>query len=224
MEDGRPELAERVDSELVQRLRTRQAAEHGEHGPIRRQPEQRSPVRLLGAEVRRRDRTADDPVLRAVAALDGVREEHAPGQRRGEPVREPEVRIGLGEHGRNASQPRCEHHRPCDVAPAAEDDIGTTARQDPAADERRTHRLTDGAEEPEADASREAGDREGVELEAGLRNELRLDAVWRPGERHRHSAFPKHLCDCERGPDVSCRPSRRDHAPKPWRPVHSRRC
>ena len=132
--------------------------------------------------------------------------------------------VGLRQRGGNAAQARGEHHRTGHVATTAEDDIRTTPGEDPMAGEGRPHRPTDGPHEPESDPSREAGDGERVELEAGLRNELRLDAVSRPGERHRHSARAQHLCDCERGPDVSCRPSRRDHAPKPWRPVHSRRC
>ena len=149
-----------------------------------------------------------------VPTVDRVCEEHALRERHSEPVREPEMGVGLRQRRGNAAQARGEHHRPGDVAAASEDDIRTTPGEDAIAGERCSHRPTDGPHEPEADPSREARDRERVELEAGLRNELRLDAVARPGERHRHSARAKHLCDCERGPDVPCRPSRRDHAPK----------
>ena len=101
VEDCRPALPERLDRELVQRLRSRQPAEDGEHGPMLREPEAGSRLVSLGSEMRRGDRAPDDAVLRAVPALDRVREEDASRERRGEPVREPEVRVGLGERGRN---------------------------------------------------------------------------------------------------------------------------
>ena len=147
--------------------------------------------------------------------MDRVCEEHALRERHREPVREPEMGVGLRQRGRNAAQARGEHHRPGDVAAASEDDIRTTPRENAIAGERRSRRPTDGPHEAESDPPREPGDRERIELEAGLRNELRLDAVARPGERHRQSARAKYLGDCERRPDVPCRPSRRDHAPKP---------
>ena len=46
------------------------------------------------------------------------------------------------------------------------------------------------AEERRRRLPREAADRERVELVAGVRNEPRLDAIRRPGERHEHAARP----------------------------------
>ena len=170
--------------------------------------------------MRRRDRAADDAVLRPAPSVDRVREEDATRQRRREAVREPELCVSLGERGRDPTQTCREHHRPGDVPPASQHDVGSPPRQDPPAGDRRADRLPRGANETEADPPREARDGERVELEARLRNELRLDAAARPGERHRHSACAQRLGDCERGPDVPRGPARRDHAPKPSRRVH----
>ena len=61
------------------------------------------------------------------------------------------MRVGLGQRCRNPAQPGCEHHRPCDIAAAAEDDIGAPTAEDGATGERcldgaheRTHELRDG--------------------------------------------------------------------------------
>ena len=153
-------------------------------------------------------------------ALDRVREEDTPGERRREPVRQPEVGIRLGQRRRDPAQARREHHRPCDVAACAEHHVRTPAREDPAARERRADSLRECTNETDADAPREARDGERVELEARVRNELRLDAASRPCERHRHPARAKCFADCESRPYVSGGPSRCDHAPKPRRPVH----
>ena len=96
-------LPERIDRELVERLCARQPAEHGEHGAMLREPEAGSRLVSLGTEMRRGDRAPDDAVLRPVASVDRVREEDAARERRGEPVREPEVGVRLGERGRDPS-------------------------------------------------------------------------------------------------------------------------
>ena len=69
------------------------------------------------------DRPAGDAVLRPVAAGDAVREEDATRERRRQPVREPEVRVRLGQRGGNPLPPGRVDHRPGDVAAAAEDDV-----------------------------------------------------------------------------------------------------
>ncbi len=56
--------------------------------------------------------------------------------------------------------------------------------------------------------------REGVERVAALRNEPRLDAIRRPGERHRHAAVAQRLRHRERRGDVPHRPAGRDQAPQ----------
>ena len=55
---------------------------------------------------------------------------------------------------------------------------------------------------------------ERVELVAALRNEPRLDAIRRPGERHLHAALPQRLRDCERRGDVTDRSPGRDQTPQ----------
>ena len=149
-----------------------------------------------------------------------VGEEDATRKRRCEAIREPEVCVGLRERSRNAPQPRRQHHGACDVASTAEHDVGSPLRKDSAAREGRSNRLRERSYQAEPDAPRKSRDRERVELEARLRNELRLDAVGRPGERHCHSARAQRFRDCESGPDVTGCPSRRDHAPKLRRPFH----
>ena len=79
------------------------------------------------------------PTTRALPSQPGdrVREEEPPRERRREPVREAEVRVGLGQRGRDPPQPRGEHHRPGDVAAAAEHDVGPAPREDAQARGRR---------------------------------------------------------------------------------------
>ena len=216
--------AERVHGELVQRLCSREPAEHGEDGTVRREPEVRASLRSVGAEMRSRNRAPDHAVLATVTPRDRVGEEDATREGSREPVREPQVSVRLGQRGGDAAQARGQHHRAGDVAATAEDDVGPPPREDPAARERRLHRLCKRSEQPDTESAREARDREGVELEARLRNELRLDAVGRPGERHRHPACAQRFGDCERGTNVPGGPSRRDQTPKLGRPFHSRRC
>ena len=130
-------------------------------------------------------------------------------ERRREPVREPEVRVGLGQRRRDPPPPRREHHRPGDVAAAAEHDVGPAPREDPRAGARaRDRRAASARASASAGPPREARDAEGVELVARLRNEPRLDAIRRPGERHLHAARAQRLRDCERR-QRRARPSRR---------------
>ena len=61
-------------------------------------------------------------------------------ERRREPVGEAEMRIRLGQRGRDPAQPRGEHHRAGDVAAAAEHDVRPAALEDPQAGDRRAPR------------------------------------------------------------------------------------
>ncbi len=146
----------------------------------------RSARRLtISAEVRARNRAPHDAVLRTLAAGNRIREEDPTCKGSGEPVGEAEMGVGLGQRGRYPAQPRGEHHRSGDVASRSEHHVRPSSGEDAGARERRTHRTDERTQEADSGTSRETGDREGVELVARFRNQPRLDAIWRPGERHR---------------------------------------
>ena len=224
VQDRRPSVPVRVGCEFVQRLRPCQPSEERDDRPVERKPEVR-PALLSGhTEMRFRDRATDHPVLRAVPAGDLVGEEHPARERRRQAVREPEVRIRLGERRRNPTHPRRQHHWSGDVPATAEDDVRPAPPEDASAGERRPYRLEKGANESEAEPPRKPRDGKRVELESGLRNQPRLDAVGRPGERHRHPAVAQRLGDGERRSNVACGSARRDQAHELRRLAHSRRC
>ncbi len=135
-------------------------------------------------------------------------------QRRGEPVREAEMSVRLRHRRWDPPSPRREHHRTGDVTARAEDDVRPPPRKDRAARSRCAEREPNGAYERHARPPRKARDAERVELVAPLRNELRLDAIRRPGERHFDVAVAERLRHRERRRDVSDRPARRYQAPK----------
>ena len=195
-------------------------------GPSRGRPNRARPSSRVAPRCARGIGPSDDPVLRARPARDLVGEEHPPCERarpagsraRGaRPPRSapPECRAA----GRRAPSARRRSHlrrarRRAGAAP------GSPGRRTA-----RARRCQHGPQRARGESSaREAGDRERVELEAGFRNQPRLDAVGRPGERHRHAALAKRLRDCEGGPDVTGRSPGRDHAHELRRLVHSRRC
>ena len=144
--------------------------------------------------------------------VDREREEDASRERGREPVREAEVRVGLGQRRRDPARPRGEHHRPADVAAAAEDDVRPAAREDLPARERRPAGERERPEQRQARLAREAGDVERVELEAGFRNELRLEPIRRPGEGHPYAAAAQGFGDGDRRRHVTARSPGRDHA------------
>ena len=114
---------------------------------------------------------------------------------------------------------RCLH-----VPAPAEHDVGPTAPEDPQGGEWGRQRPPRGTHLREAGLAGEPGDAERVELEAGLRNQPRLDALARPCERHRHPALPQRFRDGEGEPDVTRRPAGCDQAHELGRPGHSPRC
>ena len=189
-----------------------QAPKTPDDGRVAREPEPGAPVLPADVAVRPRDRAADDAGLRPAPAGNVVGEEEASGERRGEAVGQPEVRVRLRQRRRDAPQARGEHHRPRDEAARAEDDLRPAPGEDPQAVRRRGARPPGRAELSRAGRARQAGDGERVEREARLRHQPRLDAVWCPGERHGHSAVAERLRDRERRPHVAgCSPGR-DHA------------
>ncbi len=151
-------------------------------------------------------------------------EEDSLCERRSEPVREPEMRVGLGERARDPAQPCSEHHRPRDEAACTEDGVRPAATEDAEARERRRDGLACRTHEPDSRPPRQSGDGERVELVTELRNEPRLDAIRRPGERHEPAAAPERFGDGQCRRDVSDRPSRRDQEPQLPLVRHYARC
>ena len=135
MQHRRPVGAPRVDRGLVERARAEAPAEDEHDWSVLRQLEAPPGCIAIDRLRRRRDRAADHAGL-AVHAVDRIREEQPPCERRREPVREADVGVRLGQRGRNPAQPGSEHHRPGDVAAAAEHDVGTAPAEDPQARER----------------------------------------------------------------------------------------
>ena len=84
-----------------------------------------------------------------------------------------------------------------------------------AADERRDPGCEpDGGNEPRAGTAGHACDAERIEGVAAFRNEPRLDAIRRPGERHFHPACAQRFRYCERRGDVTDRSAGCDQAPE----------
>jgi hypothetical protein len=208
-------MAVGLDREVVQAARTGERAEEGDRRALLRKAEAAPALGLRRRAVRGRHGTARDAVLRPVAARDPVGEEDAAGEGRREPVREPEVRIGLGQRGRDLPSPGGVDHRPGDVAAAAEDDVRAAAPEDLSARARRAARPQERAQQGDGGPARKAGDLERVELVARLGDEPSLDAIRRSGERHADAALPQRLRDGERRQDVTRRSARGDQAPQP---------
>ena len=127
--------------------------------------------------------------LRAVPAVDRVREEDATRERRREPVGEPEMGVGLRQRGGD-------FRAPGGVAPSARRRSRrrrgrrrAAALQDRARRRRgaRPARISERASATDGRRGK-PGDRERVELVAGLGDEPSLDAIRRPGERHADAA------------------------------------
>ena len=221
MQDRRPVLAERIDRELVQRLRPGEPAEDGEDGRIRGKPEARfSPPRGLPSRCACGTGLPTTRYFSLVPSRHRVREEDAPCERGGESVREPEMGVRLGQRRRDPAHTRREHHRPGHVPARAEDDVRAAPGEDPSAGERRADGAHERTYEVEAELPWKSRDRERVELVPGVRNQLRLDAIGRPGEGHVHAARAQCFRDCERRPDVSGGSPGCDQARELRRPAH----
>ena len=153
-----------------------------------------------------------------------IREEDALGERRRQPVREAEMRVGLGHRRRDPPARRGDDHRAGDVAASAEHRVRLAPREDPVAGRGRRERAQRGTGLLDAGPARQAADAKRVELEAGLRNQSRLGAIRRPGERHACSSASQRLADCERGQDVPRRPAGCDQECSLLPLLHCPRC
>ena len=202
MEDRGPAVGPGGDGHLVQRAGAGVCAEHRHHGLVLRQAEVRAPGLARAAQMRAGHGPPDHLVLASRATVDRVREEHDPGKRCCKTIREAEMRIRLRQRRGDAAQTGGEHHRAGDVAAAAEHDVRPATGEDAHAGNRRARRRDPGLQERKRRPAWKPSDRERVELEGRLRNQLRLDAVGAAGERHPRAARAKCFRYCERGPDV----------------------
>ena len=105
------------------------------------------------------------------------------------------MRVGFEHCRRDATPCGGEHHRAADVAAATEHDVGTPRGQDSRTRRGCASREQERARERRRGPSRQAGDREGVELVPRLRDESSLDAVRRPGKGHVDAALLERLSD-----------------------------
>ena len=215
---GRPMSAPRTRSTPA----PRKTAEHGEHRARRRKPKRLRPPRGRRRDAPR-NRTAGHDVLRALPAGDVIRQEDpaangAASLFRKRAVRPPRSMLSECPEG----EPPTPSARRRSAGP--QHDVRTASRQNSAAGERGLRCLRQRAHEVEPDSPRDPGDRERVELEAGLRNQLRLDAAARPGERHLHPALAQRFADRERWSDVPRCSARCDQTHELGRRFHSRRC
>ncbi len=153
VDDGGAAVGPGVERQVVEEPRAQRPAEDQHDARVRGETE---PAACLLARHRPRggrDRAADRTVLLPVPA-DGQREKDAVHERRGEPVCQAEVRIGLGECARDALDAGGEHHRPGDVAAGAEHRVGPAPPEDAAAGRRRGERLPHRPHELEVGSSR----------------------------------------------------------------------
>ena len=97
VQHGRPLVAPGRDRHLVERRRPGERPEDGDDRLVGAEAEAGPRLGAARAEVGDRDRAPDDLDLLPGAARDLVGEEELRGERRGQPVREAEVRVGLGE-------------------------------------------------------------------------------------------------------------------------------
>ena len=119
------------------------------------------------------------------------------GERSGEAIGEAEMGVGLGQHRRDPERARGQHHRPGDVAAAAEDDVRPAPAEDRHAGGGSAYVAREGAQQLDPRRARKARHVKRVELVPRLRNEPRLDPVRRPRERHGDAARRQRLGDRE---------------------------
>ena len=159
-------------------------------------------------------RPPDDPVLRPVAPGHRVGEKDTSRERRREPVRQPEMRVGLGQGRGDPLPPGRVDHRPGDVAAAAEDDVRPPRREDPRARPRRASGEQHRPQLRDAPAGA-AAPRSGT---GRTRSPPPGRAAPRSGQASRRSSPARRgraaLRRRERRQHVAGRPAGRDHAPE----------
>ena len=120
------------------------------------------------------------------------------------------MRVGFHQRGRKPPAGGREHHRSAHVPTAAEYDVWLSPAENPVAGRRCSKRAQRRTGLRHSRPAGQAAHAEGVEVETGLRDEPRFDAIRRPGERHACSAAAQRLRDRERGQHVAGCPPGRD--------------
>ena len=153
-------------------------------------------------------------VARAVATLDREREAHAPSERREQPVGQPEMAVGLGQHERNPREHRGQAHRPGDVAATAEDRRRPQLAARSAAPRAPPRRRPAPARAASTGRPRGSGaTRSRTQVVARGRHELELGAV-AADERDLGALSPQRVGHRQRRHDVPGGPAGADHDPR----------
>ena len=214
MENERPIVRERIDDDLIDGSGALAPAVDQEQRSLERQLE--PPPSVIAGDRSRAGGygTPRHAVLRARSARDREGEEHATGERQGEPVGQAQVRIRFHDRRGDPAGCRGKHHRARHVAAAAEDDVRATPLEDRSTREGRLAGKHERPGEAHAEPSWKARDLEGVELVARVRDELRLSPSPRPGERHERAAAAQRLGYRERRQHVAAGSPGCDQAPR----------
>ena len=162
-----------------------------------------------------RDRPAGDAVLGAVAAVDRERQEDAPRERRGEPVREPEVRVRLRQRRRDPPPParrapsarrRSRRRRARRPGVAASRIRRAGARRADGGQQRAREREPGPPRQPETRKASNSKPASGTSRASTRSGD--------PANVTRTPRRPQLLRDCERGQHVPGRPPGCDQAPE----------
>ena len=162
-------------------------------------------------------RPAADQVAPPRPPLQREGQGHAAGQRRGQPVRDPQVGVGLHQEERPARQPRGHRGRAGDVAARAHDDVRPPPAQDARHPRHGQGGLEQGPQVPEAQAAVEAAQADQVLGVPRGGHQLRPGAAAHADHADRGPAGDQGLSQRERRHDVTGGPARGDHHPRPRR-------
>ncbi len=212
MEHRRSVGRERLDGGLVQRAGAHAAAEDDHDRALGGQPESLAGLRRVGRDRARRDRPADDAVLRRRRGRrSGTRGTRACANGAAQRFASPRCASASVSATGIRKQPRRRDHRPGHVATATEHDVGANAPEDLQAGRERGGIHGDGVGEREIRSPRQTLDPELLERIPGGRDELGLSSL-RAGEPDARAAPAQRVGHGEAGQHVSCRPSGCDQA------------
>ena len=170
-------LGERLDRGEVDRARALAPSDDQQHPLLVADPETRPRRVAVRGQHRLGHRPSRHHVLVAGAVLDRERQADPPRPPGQQPVRQAEVRVGLGQHQRRAGQRRRQPGRPGDVAAAAHHHVGAPPPQRRARRADRADRLEPGPRRAQRVAPVDPAHAEEVDLVARGGNQLRLHLV-----------------------------------------------